>query len=300
MRRRRFISGSVAGLAAISVKANASAMIRRQVGSLELPVIGMGTWQTFDVPPNDPSIAKLRQVLSLFCDSGGTLVDSSPMYGRSEAMLGSIARQLKVSDKLFMATKVWTEGKEQGQRQMDTSAKLLHRQTIDLMQVHNLLDLNTQLKTIRERQQQGRIRYIGVSHYQANAHQKLVQVMRSEPLDFVQINYSVTSPSAQDTILPVAAEHDVAVIVNRPFEGGAVFRQLAGQALPLWAQDYDCNSWSELMLKYVVGHPAVTVVIPATSNPEHMAQNMRAGHGEPVTGRRRDTLGRLLMSAING
>ncbi|MFK7956254.1 MAG: aldo/keto reductase [Lysobacterales bacterium] len=300
MRRRHLIAGCAAGLAAATALPNAGAMISRRAGSLELPVIGMGTWQTFDVPPNDPSIAQLRKVLSLFCNSGGQLVDSSPMYGRSEAMLGSIARQLKVSDQLFMATKVWTEGKEQGQRQMDTSAKLLHRQTIDLMQVHNLLDLKTQLKTIRERQAQGRIRYVGVTHYQASAHERLAEVIRTEPLDFVQINYSVASPAAQETVLPVAADHNVAVIVNRPFEGGSVFRRLAGLPLPPWAQEYDCNSWSELMLKYVVGHEAVTVVIPATSNPEHMAQNLRAGSGQAVTGRRRDALGKRLLDTING
>lgn len=183
---------------------------------------------------------------------------------------------------------------------MDTSAKLLHRQTIDLMQVHNLLDLKTQLKTIRERQAQGRIRYVGVTHYQASAHERLAEVIRTEPLDFVQINYSVASPAAQETVLPVAADHNVAVIVNRPFEGGSVFRRLAGLPLPPWAQEYDCNSWSELMLKYVVGHEAVTVVIPATSNPEHMAQNLRAGSGQAVTGRRRDALGKRLLDTING
>ncbi len=295
------ITGCAAGLTSLAVSPS-HGMITRSAGpaGLILPVIGMGTWQTFDVAPNDPSLAQLRQVLSRFCDGGGKLVDTSPMYGRSEAMLGSIARQLNVSDQLFFATKVWTEGREQGQRQMDTSAKLLHRQTIDLMQVHNLLDLKTHLATIRERQQQGRIGFVGVTHYQASAHQQLAEVIATEKLDFVQINYSVTNPAAQETVLPVAAEHNVAVIVNRPFEGGAVFRRLADQLLPPWAEEYDCVSWPELMLKFVLGHPAVTVAIPATSNPDHMSQNLRAGRGEAIVGRRRDQLGQRLLNAING
>lgn len=281
--------------------ANPEALIQRPAGGSgqTLPVIGMGTWQTFDVPPNDPSISRLRDVLSAFHSGGGKMVDTSPMYGRSEAMLGSIARQLNISEQLFYATKVWTEGLESGQRQMDTSAKLLHRQNIDLMQVHNLLDLKTQLATIRRRQEQGRIRFVGITHYQASAHDELVQVMDTEPLDFVQVNYSVANQAAADRVLPAARERGIAVIVNRPFEGGSVFRRLLDQPVPEWALEYDAGSWSELMLKFVVGHEAVCVAIPATSNPDHMRQNLNAGRGEPITGQQRLTLGRRLLEAIN-
>ncbi|MEM7708630.1 MAG: aldo/keto reductase [Pseudomonadota bacterium] len=301
MHRRRLLGGALAALGAYAA-GPASAVISRPMGTSgqSLPVIGMGTWQTFDVPPNDPSLTQLRQVLSAFYEGGGRMVDTSPMYGRSEAMLGSIARQLKISDELFYATKVWTEGKDAGERQMDTSAKLLHRQTIDLMQVHNLLDLRTQLASIRQRRELGRIRYVGVTHYQSSAHQRLAQVLRDETLDFVQVNYSVVNPAAAETVFPVAADRGVAVIVNRPFEGGAVFRRLASLPLPPWAQEYECASWPELMLKYVVGHEAVTVAIPATSNPDHMAQNIRACQGEAVTGQRRRKLGEQLRRALDG
>ncbi|MEM9533634.1 MAG: aldo/keto reductase [Pseudomonadota bacterium] len=304
MRRREFLSNasglSLGLLAGTAIGETPASMLQRAAprAGITLPAIGMGTWRTFDVPPNDPSISNLREVLSRFCAAGGQVVDTSPMYGRAEAMLGSLARQLALADQLFFATKVWTEGREAGRRQMDTSAKLLHRQVIDLMQVHNLLDLQTQLAELRQRQEQGRIRFSGITHYQAGAHADLVRVLRSEPLDFVQVNYSVRHREAETTVFPVAQELGVAVIVNRPFDGGALFRAVGERPLPAWAAEYGAQSWSELALKFVLGHEAVTVAIPATSNPDHMTENLRAGTGEPVTGQRREQLAQRLIEAL--
>ena len=244
-----------------------------------LPVIGLGTWQTFDVSDSGAARQPLEKVLSLFVKLGGRLVDSSPMYGRSETMVGDIAAKLGVRDKLFMATKVWTAGKSEGIAQMTSSEKKL-RGKVDLMQVHNLLDADTHLATLREWKAARRIRYLGITHYTAGAYDNLERYLHRHDLDFIQLNYSLAEREAENRILPLARELGVSVLVNRPFGGGSLFRETRGKALPAFAKELDCTSWAELFLKFVISHPAVTCAIPATSNPDHLMQNMRAGFGK--------------------
>ncbi len=245
---------------------------------LDLSPIGLGTWQTFDVGPSESARKPLEEVLSLFVQLGGLVVDSSPMYGRSEEVLGDIAVKLGVRDKLFMATKVWTSGRTAGIRQMESSERKL-RGPVDLMQVHNLLDVDTHLQTLKEWKAKKRIRFIGITHYTSSAYADLASVMRRGSIDVVQLNYSLAEREAERSLLPLAKELGVAVLVNRPFGGGSLFRDTRGKALPAFAKEIGCTSWAELFLKFVISHPAVTCAIPATSKPEHLRQNMRAGTG---------------------
>jgi aryl-alcohol dehydrogenase-like predicted oxidoreductase len=245
---------------------------------LDLSPIGLGTWQTFDVGPSESARKPLEEVLSLFVQLGGLVVDSSPMYGRSEEVLGDIAVKLGVRDKLAMATKVWTSGRAAGIRQMETSERKL-RGPVHLMQVHNLLDVDTHLQTLKEWKAKKRIRLIGITHYASSAYADLASVMRRGGIDVVQLNYSLAEREAERSLLPLAKELGVAVLVNRPFGGGSLFRETRGKALPGFAKEIGCTSWAELFLKFVVSHPAVTCAIPATSKPEHLRQNMRAGTG---------------------
>ena len=242
-----------------------------------LPVIGLGTWQTFDV--GGSAREPLRQVLRRFVELGGRTVDSSPMYGRAESVVGDLAAELGVRDKLFVATKVWTSGRDTGIAQMEESLRRLRTPRLDLMQVHNLVDWRTHLKTLAEWKRAGRVRYVGVTHYTAGAYGELEQAMKTEPLDFVQLNYSLVEREADRRLLPLAADRGLAVLVNRPFAEGALFRRVRGQTLPPWADEIGCRSWAQLFLKWIVAHPAVTCVIPATSRPEHLEDNMQAGAG---------------------
>jgi diketogulonate reductase-like aldo/keto reductase len=257
------------------------APLRRTIPSSKeaLPVIGLGTWQTFDVGGGGGERAPLRQVLQRFVALGGRVVDSSPMYGRAEAVVGDLAAQDGVRDSLFLATKVWTSGQAAGVAQMEASLRHFRTRVLDLIQVHNLLDWRTHLKTLRDWKQAGRIRYLGVTHYTASAYGELEQVMKGEPLDFVQLNYSVAEREAERRLLPLAAERGVAVLVNRPFAEGALMRRVRGRPVPTWAGELGCTSWAQLFLKWIVAHPAVTCVIPATSRPEHLEDNMRAAVG---------------------
>lgn len=243
-----------------------------------LPIIGLGTWQTFDVGSSEAARKPLEEVLSLFVQLGGRVVDSSPMYGRSEDVLGDIAVKTGVRDKLFMATKVWTSGRAAGIRQMEESERKL-RGRVDLMQVHNLVDVDTHLATLKEWKAKKRIRYIGITHYTSSAYSDLAAVMRRGGIDFVQLNYSLAEREAERTLLPLAQQLGVAVLVNRPFGAGSLFRETRGKAVPGFAKELGCTSWAELFLKFVVSHPAVTCAIPGTSKPEHLRQNMRAGTG---------------------
>lgn len=240
-----------------------------------LPVIGMGTWQTFDVRSSKP----LEEILSRFVALGGKVVDSSPMYGRAERVLGDLTASLGLREKLFIATKVWTSGQTAGLRQMTESMRLLRSKTIDLMQVHNLVDVATHLKTLRQWKEQGRIRYIGITHYHAGAHDEVERIVRREPLDFLQINYSLLEREADRRLLPLARERGLAVIANRPFAEGALFRRVRGRTLPDWAREIDCASWAQIFLKWIVSHPAITCAIPATSKLSHLEDNMQAGYG---------------------
>ena len=245
-----------------------------------LPVIGLGTWRGFDVGNQPAELPQRGEVLAALFAAGGSVVDSSPMYGSSEQVAGQLLESSGSRGKAFVATKVWTSGRQAGIEQMERSMALLRTPHIDLMQVHNLLDWRTHLATLREWKLQGRVSYIGVTHYTDAAHGELEAVMRAEPLDFVQFNYSITHRAAQQRLLPLAADRGVAVLVNLPFGGGELLRRLRQQALPAWAQDIGCASWNQLLLKFVLSQRAVTCVIPGTSSAHHMRDNAAAGAGE--------------------
>ena len=255
-----------------------------------LPVIGCGTWKAFDVPPDGSRAASLVGVLRTLFDARGSLVDSSPMYGRAEAVVGKCLATLDARGRAFVATKVWTRGRKAGIDEMRRSLALLGTPQLDLMQIHNLLDWRTHLETLRDWKAEGTIRYLGVTHYTASAHAELAAVLRSEPLDFLQVNYSLEEPEAARELLPLAADRGVAVIVNRPFGGGDLVRRLRARALPDWADELGCRTWSQLLLKYVLAHPAVTSVIPGTGNPDHMAEDCAAGSAPFVDPKRLDGL----------
>jgi diketogulonate reductase-like aldo/keto reductase len=244
-----------------------------------LPVIGLGTSRTFDVGSSAEARAPLEQVLKAFVEIGGKVVDTSPMYGKAEEVVGDLSARLKVRDRLFLATKVWTTGREAGVKQMEDSLAKLKTGTVDLMQVHNLVDVETQLKTLRDWKASKRIRYLGVTHYSAGSHDAVAKVMAGHALDFVQINYSVGEREAEARILPLARERGIAILANRPFSGGDLFSRLRKRPLPSWAAEIDCTSWAQIMLKYVVSHPAITCAIPATSKVAHLLDNMAAGLG---------------------
>jgi aryl-alcohol dehydrogenase-like predicted oxidoreductase len=244
-----------------------------------LPVIGLGTWQTFDVGVAETERHSLRNVLREFVRLGGSVIDSSPMYGRSESVAGELAAELGVHKQLFLATKVWTSGRDAGIRQMEESFRRLRTPRMDLMQVHNLVDYRNHLATLRRWKEQGKIRYLGVTHYTASAYDELARVLASEDLDFVQLNYSLSERDAERRLLPLAAEKRIAVLVNRPLAAGALFRKVQGKQLPPLAKEIGCASWAQFFLKFVISHPAVTCAIPATSKVDHLIDNMQAGFG---------------------
>jgi diketogulonate reductase-like aldo/keto reductase len=240
-----------------------------------LPVIGLGTWQTFDVTPS--AYEPRTDVLRRFVELGGRLVDSSPMYGRSETAIGDVATEAGLHDQLFFATKVWTRGARDGIAQMEDSFRKLRVKRMDLLQVHNLVDVETHLRTLVEWKAAGRVRYIGVTHYTVEAHAQLEPYLARGEIDFVQFNYSLAVRDAERRLLPMAAEHGVATLINRPFESGGMFRDAGKKPLPAIAAELGCKTWSQLFLKYVASHPAVTCVIPATANVQHLEENMAAG-----------------------
>ena len=269
-------------------RASAPSILARPIPSSgeNVPAIGLGTWRTFDVGTASATRAPLREVLQQFVALGGRVIDSSPMYGAAEGVVGDLAADLGVADALFLATKVWTSGREAGLAQMDRSMKLMRAKRLDLMQIHNLLDWRTHLRTLRELKQAGRIRYLGVTHYTSGGYDELERVLAAERLDFIQVNYSLGEREAERRILPLAKDRGVAVLVNRPFAEGHLFSRVRGEALPAWAQDIDCESWAQIFLKWILAHPAVTCVIPATSKVQHLADNMKAGIGtlpDPAT-----------------
>ncbi len=244
-----------------------------------LPVVGLGTYQSFDVGSGASERDPLKDVLRLFVQQGGKLVDSSPMYGPSESVIGDLATELGITPQLFMATKVWTSGREAGIRQMEESLKRMKVPRIDLMQIHNLLDWKTHLATLKQWKADGRIRYIGISHYHSGAYAELERLMKTKDFEFVQFNYSIAEREAEERILPLAREIGIAVIVNRPFAQASLFSRVRGKPVPAWAAEFDCKSWGQFFLKYILSHPTVTCVIPATSKPQHLLDNMGAGIG---------------------
>ena len=291
----KVIGGTAAGLfLPITPRAaneSSSAMLTRTIPSSgeKLPVIGLGTWQAFDVDLTTDNRTQLDEVLSLFVKFGGRVIDSSPMYGRAEEVIGDLTATLGILDKLFLATKVWTHGKESGIKSMEHSMALLRTKRIDLMQVHNLLDVHTHLATLREWKEQGRIRYVGITHHEAGAFGEMEKLMRSEKLDFVQINYSLMEPEAEQSLLPLAHERGIAVLANRPLGAGDLFGKVRSKPLPDWASEFDCRSWAQFFLKWIVAHSAITCAIPATNKPGHLEDNMQGGTGrlpDPKTRRR--------------
>jgi aryl-alcohol dehydrogenase-like predicted oxidoreductase len=247
--------------------------------ALPLPVIGCGTWLGFDVGRDPVEIAQRGKVLDALFDSGGRVVDSSPMYGSAEEVVGELLSRRGERGQAFVATKVWTSGKRAGIEQMERSMRLLKCETIDLMQVHNLVDWQSHLPTLREWKRQGRVRYIGISHYTSTQYAEVEDVLRREPLDFLQINYSLEERASARRLLPLAQERGVAVLANMPLGGGRLLRRLRAKPLPSWAAEIGCTTWPQVLLKFVVSHPAVTCTIPGTGDPSHMAQNALAGTG---------------------
>jgi len=258
-----------------------SPMLTRPIPSsgVQVPVIGVGTWRGFDVGGNAAARAQLTGVLQALFEAGGRVIDSSPMYGSSEEVTGYLLASLAAHDRAFVATKVWTEGRAAGIAQMEASMRKLRDERIELMQIHNLLDWRTHLDTLRAWKRDGRIQHLGITHYRDDAHDQLEAVIRAEAIDAVQLNYSIDNRAAEQRLLPLAADRGVAVLVNLPFGGGGLLKRLQGKPLPTWAGEIGCRSWAQVLLKYVVSHPAVTCVIPGTSRPEHMRENAEAGSG---------------------
>ena len=243
-----------------------------------VPVIGLGTSGAFDVGTTPAERAEVEEVLKRFFAAGATLIDTAPSYGRAEGVVGDLVAKLKPAKK-FIATKVSASGQKGGIQQMQNSFKALHTSKVDLMQIHSLKDWITHSTTLRDMKARKSIRYMGITHSQTSAHEQLEEVMRQEKWDWVQLNYSIQTRAAEERLLPLAQELGIAVMVNRAFEDGAIFRRVADKPLPAWAEDIGCTSWGQFFLKYVLSHPAVTCVIPATANPAHLADNLQAGRG---------------------
>jgi len=264
-----------------SSRAQSSAILTRAIPSTgeKLPAIGLGTWNVFDVELDAEKEKQLGDVLSLLVKLGANVIDSSPMYGRAEQVIGTLTSKLGIRDKLFLATKVWTRGKQAGIDSMERSMSRLQTKRIDLMQVHNLVDIGTQLATMRDWKAQGRFRYIGITHYNSSGFAEVEKVLRAEKLDFLQINYSIMEREAEQRILPLAQDRQVAVIINRPFGGGDLFSRVRSKPLPNWAAEFDCRSWAHFFLKWIIAHPVVTCAIPATNNPAHLEDDVQGGFG---------------------
>ncbi|SKB74482.1 aldo/keto reductase [Dyadobacter psychrophilus] len=272
-------------------KTNQKMMLQRAIPASgeKIPLIGLGSWQQFDVGQAASERTPLKEVLKKMQELGGKLIDASPMYGRSEEVIGALTTELKNNDHFFFATKVWTTGKQEGITQMNDSFKKMGRKKMDLMQVHNLQDWQTHLKTLKDWKAQGKIKYIGVTHYTDSAHARLEQIVKSKEIDFVQFNYSIRSRNAEKSLLNAAKDSGVAVIINEPFEQGALFRAVKGKELPPFATEYDIKSWAQYFLKYIVSHEAVTCAIPGTSDVKHLVDNLGAGLGKlpDATGRKK-------------
>lgn len=295
MYRRILLKGlAAAALLPSNARAGGLPMMSRRIPATgeSLPAIGLGTWRTLDIAEQE-DLAVAKETLRLFAGQGGTVVDSSPMYGKSEAVVGRLASELGLAGKLFLATKVWTRGREAGIRQMEESFRRMGSRRMDLMQIHNLVDAATHAKTLRDWKEAGRIRYLGISHYHSGAYGDIERFMKAEKPDFLQINYSLAEPESGERLLPLARDLGIAVIINRPFAEGGLFDRVKGKALPAWAADFDAASWAQFFLKWILAEPAVTCTVPATRNPKYLLDNMAAGRG-----RLPDRAARLRMSAL--
>ena len=283
---RRAMLQALAGVPALALVTSANAitaggLIERAIPSTgeRLPAIGLGTWQTFDVGPDAAARRALKEVLVAFAKAGGRVVDSSPMYGSSESVTGDLVSELDLAPNLFFATKVWTSGREEGLRQVETSFRRLRVQRMDLMQVHNLVDTAVHTKTLQDWKARGRIRYLGITHYTSSAYAEVERWLRTGNYDFLQINYSLGERESAERLLPLAQEKKVAVIANRPFGEGALFSRVRGKALPEWAREIGAATWAQFFLKWIISHPAITCAIPGTGKPGHMLDNLAAGTG---------------------
>ena len=277
----RLIGGFGAAATLGSVSGQTRKIMTRKIPSTgeDLPAVGLGTWQVFDAGNDAAARAPLRQVIAEFAKAGGKMIDSSPMYGSAESVAGDLVAELGLRDRLFIATKVWTRGREEGIAEMERSFKRLHVTTMDLMQVHNLLDVEVHTKTLRDWKAKKKIRYLGITHYTSSAYADVEKWLKKEKYDFLQINYSLAERESENRLLPYCLENRIAVIANRPFAEGAMFRRVRGKPLPPWAAEIGVASWAQFFLKWIVGHPAVTCVIPGTGKPEHIADNVAAGFG---------------------
>ena len=287
------------GLAAAAGTAAAStvaAPMRRTIpGTTEaLPVVGMGTADTFNVGTGADERAPLAEVMALLLRNQGSVIDTAPSYGSAEAVTGDLLRSAGARGKVFLATKVSAPAGAPAQAQWARSLADLHTDKVDLLQVHNLIDWRENLHWLRQLKEQGKIRYLGITHYREDAHEALAQIVRSERVDFVQINYSLAERGAERTLLPLCQARGVAVLINRPFQDGRMFRAVKDRPLPPWAGAIDCNSWAQLFLKFVVSHPAVTAAIPATSKPKNMADNLGAALGRMPDAGQRERIAALL------
>ena len=289
MNQRRLVIKTIAGIGVSMMTQNIPAQqtpatgtaIKRAIPSSgeQIPVIGLGTYQAFDVGGDAAVREQLKQVLRELVAKGGSVIDSSPMYGRAESFVGDLTAELNLRSSLFLATKVWTSGKEAGIRQMEESFRLLRTQTMDLMQIHNLVDWRTHTATLKDWKQKGRVRYMGITHYHSGAYDELERLIKTRDYDFVQLNYSIAERDAESSILPLAQQMGVAVIANRPFAQSSLFSRVRGKTVPAWAAEFDCTTWAQFFLKYIVSHPALTCAIPATNKPQHLLDNMGAGYG---------------------
>lgn len=300
------LSGAALGIGAgshpmIARAASSDAMLRRAipVSSEMLPVVGVGTWQSFDVGEDAAARAPLREVLAATVASGARVIDSSPMYGRSEQVVGALAAELQPAPPFFLATKVWTSGREAGIRQMEQSFARLRRKRVDLMQVHNLVDVATHTKTLQAWKAEGRIRYLGITHYTTGAYAEIEKLLKTGTYDFLQINYSLAEREAERRLLPLARERRIAVLVNRPFAEGALFSRVQGKALPEWAAELGARSFAQLFLKWILGHDAVTCVIPASAKLGHAKDNLAAGSGGVLDAAQRERIARYI-DALRG
>ncbi len=281
--RRDFIA--LSSLSFLPTLSNASmlneSMLKRVIPSSgeELPVIGLGTSRVFDIEPSKNELNVREKILDIFYENGGRLIDTSPMYGMSEEIIGITAKKYIEKNRFFLATKVWTEGRENGMRQIEESFQKMRTDKISLIQVHNLLDWKTQIKTLRSLKDEGRIDYIGITHYKSNAFDEMIKIMKAEKVDFAQFNYSMGEREAEQKILPFCKDNGIATLINRPFMRGRLFREAQEKKLPSWVTDYDIDSWGQFFLKYIISHDAVTNIIPATSKPKNMLDNARAGMG---------------------
>ena len=286
MNRRIFLRNAMLAAGALSYAprllwANHLPALRKVIPSSgeALPVIGMGSARTFDVGDDAKARKALLPVLQAFFDRGGALIDSSPMYGSAEQVIGDLLQQIDDHHHLFAATKVWTDGKQAGIEQMQRSMQRMGIERFDLMQIHNLRDWQVHLETLKEWKAQDKVRYIGITTSHGRFHDELEVILASQPFDFVQLSYNIEDRAVEQRLLPLAQERGMAVLVNRPYQKGELFAKVRGRALPTWAEEFDCSSWGQFFLKYVVSHPAVTCAIPATSKVHHMLDNMAAGYG---------------------